>query len=145
MLLKHGDVRMVDKLYLAMPKGARHAAMAQFILKHFAVTPNTDTATKKQRPFLNDPSKHNDIDGAAKDKWFKCKPSPSPDKVFDLQAAVKSLLKRAGDSACMIGSIDMLKALAETAGLPESDVPTNVKAAATVQQARELIAESKSV
>lgn len=134
------DVRVVDALYKALPKGARHAAMGEYILKHFAVIANTDPITKVDRPFLNAPEKHNDLDGAKAEKWFDCKPSKTPDQLFDLQAAVRALLKRAGKSACMVGGTgDTLKALAKAAGIPESDVPA-VKVAATKEEAQAAIA-----
>ena len=68
-------------------------------LQHFAVVANTDPATKKERPFLNAPDKVNDLEGAKADKWYDCKPSQSPDQLFDLQAAVRALLKKAAKSA----------------------------------------------
>ena len=139
---EHNDARMVDRLYLALPKGARHAAMGEYILRYFAVVANTDPATKKERPFLNAPDKMNDIDGAKADKWFDCKPSQSPDQLFDLQAAVRSLLKKAAKSACMVGgNADSLKALASAVGIPEADVPT-VKIAESKEKALAMLAAS---
>lgn len=139
---EHNDARMVDRLYLALPNGARHAAMGEYILRYFAVVANTDPATKKERPFLNAPDKVNDIDGAKSDKWFNCKPSQSPDQLFDLQAAVRALLKKAAKSACMVGgNADSLKALAAAAGIPESDVPT-VKIAESKEKAQAMLAEA---
>lgn len=136
---EHKDARMVDRLYLALPKGARHAAMGEFILKHFAVAANTDPLTKKERPFLNAPDKVNDIEGAKADKWYDCKPSQAPDQLFDLQAAVRALLKKAAKSACMVGgSAESLKALAAAAGIPESDVPT-VKVAESKEKAQAML------
>lgn len=140
---EHKDVRMVDRLYLSLPKGARHAAMGEYILKHFAVIANTDPITKKERPFLNAPDKVNDIEGAKADKWYDCKPSQTPDQLFDLQAAVRALLKKAAKSACMVGgSAESLKALAAAAGIPESDVPV-VKIADTKEKAQEMLAAAK--
>ena len=140
---EHNDARMVDRLYLALPKGARHAAMGEYILQYFAVVANTDPATKKERPFLNAPDKVNDIEGAKAAKWFECKPSQTPDQLFDLQAAVRALLKKAAKSACMVGGdAGSLKALAAAAGIPESDVPT-VKIAESKEKAKELLAEAE--
>lgn len=139
---EHKDVRMVDRLYLALPKGARHAAMGEFILQHFAVVANTDPATKKERPFLNAPDKVNDLDGAKAVNWYEYKPSVTPDHLFDLQSAVRSLLKKAAKSACMVGgNADSLKALAAAAGIPESDVPT-VKIAESKEKAQAMLAEA---
>ena len=137
---EHNDVRMVDRLCLALPKGARHAAMGEYILRYFAVAANTDPATKKERPFLNAPDKMNDIEGAKADKWFDCKPSQTPDQLFDLQAAVRALLKKAAKSACMVGGDNgSLKALAAAVGIPESDVPT-VKIAESKEKAQAMLA-----
>lgn len=141
--MEHMDSRMVDRLYLSLSKGARHAAMGEYILAHFAVSPNTDPATKKERPFVNCASKVNKLDEAKALPWFNFKPSPAVDQLFDLQAAVRALLKRAGNSACMVGGdAGSLAKLALAAGIPASDVPT-VKVAATKADAEQMIAEAK--
>lgn len=142
--MEHKDSRMVDKLYLSLSKGARHAAMGEYILAHFAVIPNTDAAGKKERPFVICPDKVNKLEEAKALFWFNFKPSPAVDQLFDLQAAVRALLKKAGNSACMVGGDQgSLAKLALAAGLPASDVPT-VKVAGTKAEAEKMIAEAKA-
>lgn len=141
----HRDARMVDRLYLSLSKGARHAAMGEYILAFFAVVPNTDPATKKERPFLNASDKVNKLDEATAKNWYDFKPSPTVDQLFDVQAAVRALLKKAGKSACMVGgSPDALLKLAQAVGIPESDVP-NVKRADSREQAEQMLAKATDV
>lgn len=142
--IEHKDVRMVNRLFTCLPKGTRHVAMGEYILAYFAVVPNTDMSSKKEQPFVNAPDKVNDVEGATKMQWFNFKPSPAVDQMFDLQAAVRALLKKAGNSACMVGGdAGSLAKLALAVGLPVSDVPT-VKIAGTKAEAEKMIADAKA-
>lgn len=138
------DIRMVNRLYTSLPKGARHAAMGEYIMAHFAVAPNTSPESKREQPFVNAPDKVNDVEAAKACNWFDFKPSPAVDQMFDLQAAVRALLKKAGKSACMVGGdAATLGKLAAAAGIPSSDVPA-VKVAATKADAEKMLAEARA-
>lgn len=124
-LSQHNDVRLVNRLYLALGKGARHAALTSWLLAYGAVDANTDKATKADSPFVFAKDKTTNAQGAAQDPWYSHKPSKAPDTVLDLQAAVRAILKKASKaSAIEHGDYNMLKAIAVAAGIPESDVPT---------------------
>lgn len=93
---KHGDVGFVNRLFLALPKGARKSAMTSWLLAHGALVPNTDTATKKDKPFNYTKDKTTSVEAAQADPWHSHKPDPEPDQVFDLQKALQALLAKAG-------------------------------------------------
>jgi hypothetical protein len=57
--------------------------------------------------------------------WFNHKPEKTPDQVFDLQMAIRALLKKAGSAPSIKGGdYETLKAIAKASGISESDVPT---------------------
>lgn len=142
--IEHTDIRMVNRFFLAMPKGSRHAAMIEFILCNFAVVPNTDQSTKKDAPFINAPDKVNDLEGAKAKPWYQYKPSPAPDMVMDLQAEVRKLLKKAaGKAAVLSTNKDALAQLAAAVGIAPSDVPTGIALATTKDEAAALTAKAK--
>lgn len=140
--MEHSDVRMVNRLYTNMPKGARHAAMAEWLMLFAAVGPNTG-ANKNEQPFAYDATRANDLDGAKAKEWFTCKKSPPVDMVYDVRKAVMAILSKARlAKATLVNSDDALLKLAEAVGIPPSDVPTGVKIAATRADAEKLIAEA---
>ena len=142
--IEHTDIRMVNRFFLAMPKGSRHAAMIEFLLCNFAVVPNTDQSTKKDAPFANAPDKVNDLAGASAKPWFEYKPRPAPDMVMDLQAEVRKLLKKAaGKSAVLSTNKDALQMLAAAVGIAPTDVPTGIALATTKDEATALVDKAK--
>lgn len=135
---EYKDVGLVNRLYLSLANGARKSAMTSWILAYAAVVANTDSKTAKERPFVcaKDAAgnwlKETKPEAAAQDKWHSHKPDPTPADVFDLQKAVRALLKKAGAAAKLEhGDAETMKALAKAVNIPESDVPTRpvVKAA----------------
>jgi hypothetical protein len=130
---QHGDVRLVNRLYLALGKGARHAALSSWLLAYGAVVASTDKATKAEKPFICAKGadgkwlKVTNPEAAALDPWHSHKPSKSPDMVLDLQGAIRAILKKAKTATSIEhGDLNMLKAVAVAAGIPESDVPTKL-------------------
>lgn len=93
-LKEFGDIGYCNRLYLALSKGARKSAMSSWLLTHGSLVANTgeDKATK---PFIHSKDKTTDVEGAMADPWFDHKPDPKPDEVFDVQAALLALIKRA--------------------------------------------------
>src|ERR1051326_6760687 len=104
-LSKHGDIGFCNKLYLAMPKGARHNALTSWLLTYGSIEANTDTATKAAAPFKYAKEKATDIEGAKADMWFDHKPSPQPDEVFDLAKAVQQVIKKAQGKQLIHGEL----------------------------------------
>lgn len=122
---QHKDTGVVNRLYLAMPKGARSSALASWLLAYGALVPNTDGTTKKEQPFRYSADKATKPEAAAADMWYDHKPEKAVDEVFDLQKAVRMILKKAGAAPKLAhGDANSLKALAAAVGIPESDVPT---------------------
>lgn len=127
-LAEHRDTGPVNRLYLALGKGARHSAMTSWLLAHGSLVANTDSLTKREKPFLFDKEKVTSPDAAELDPWYNHKPSKGPDMVLDLQAAIRSIFKKAMTAPALKGgTVDTLKLLAQAVGIPESDVPTMVK------------------
>lgn len=125
---EHKDTGLVNRLYLALPKGARKAALAAWLLKFCAVVPNTDTKTKGEQPFVYAKDKTTDALAAAQSPWYDYKPEKAVDEMFDLQKAVRGLLTKLAKSAKVehanAEALAALKTLAVSTGIPESDVPT---------------------
>lgn len=100
---QHREVSLVNKLYLALSKGARHAAMTEWLMTFAPVVANTDDATKGERPFVFNEDKCKadaeliELAGKASSMpWYEMKKSPQPDEVFDVLAALKAIVRKAG-------------------------------------------------
>lgn len=91
----HGDVTLVNRLYLAMPKGTRKAALSAWLLQFGKVLANTDKASKKELPFVYNKQGKTDMDGAIANPWYNFKQDKAPDEVLNLNDSIKALLKRA--------------------------------------------------
>lgn len=125
---EHKDTGLVNRLFLALPKGARKTALASWLLAHCAVVPNEDPKTKKEQPFLYAKDKTTDPVAAAQDPWYDHKPDKPVDEAFDLQKAVRAMLgkvmKAHNVEHANAEAFAALKSLAVATGIPESDVPT---------------------
>lgn len=120
---KHKDNGLVNRLYLALPKGARKTAMASWLLAYGALQANTDPKTKNEQPFVYDAKKSTDPLKAAQDPWYDHKPDKSPDEIFDLQKAIKMVIAKAGKATSMKGGdVNTLKALARAVNIPEKEL-----------------------
>lgn len=91
---KHQDPCYINRLYLALAKGARKSALTEWFLTFGRVVANADGKTKAEKPFLYDKAKVTDLLGAAAKPWYECKKEPDPDEVFDVQKAFAALLKK---------------------------------------------------
>jgi hypothetical protein len=110
----HGDIGFVNRLFLALPKGARKAAMTSWLLTHGALKANTE-GDKATKPFVFDKTKTTDVEAGKNDPWFDHKPDQAPDTVFDLQAALMGVLKKAQGKELVHGHLlDQIKELAES-------------------------------
>jgi hypothetical protein len=122
---EHKDTGVVNRLYNALPKGARKTAMASWLLAYAAIVPNTQKESKAEQPFVYARDKSTDALAAAQDMWYSHKPDKAPDQVFDLQKAVRQVIAKA-TKGTTTGTTEQLKALALAVGIPESDVPSMV-------------------
>lgn len=130
---EHKDTGVVNRLYLAMPKGSRSTALASWLLAYGALTPNVAVATKKEQPFSYDKSKDTSPEAAAEDMWYDHKPEKAVDEAFDLQKAIRGILTKASKAKTVThgGATEWaaLKELAVAVGIPASDVPTRMDTA----------------
>jgi hypothetical protein len=98
---EHGEVSLANQLYLAIGDGGHKAALGQWFLNYAKVSANSNPKTKDERPFLFKAEKVTDVESAMINKWYDAVKAPELDKLFDLHAAIESLLKKAtkADSA----------------------------------------------
>lgn len=124
------DTGLVNRLYIALSKGARKSAMASWLMAYAAVVANDHPGTKLTQPFVYSKTKTTDPVKAAADPWYDHKPDAAPDEIFDLQKAVKMVLAKAGKASTLKGGDQAtLVALAGLVGIPASDVPSRPEAA----------------
>ena len=94
---KHGDVTLFNRLYLAMPLGARKSAMTAWAIAFGRVAANTGD-NKKEAPFVYDKAKASNIVDAIANPWYNFSPDKLPDEVFDVRKALTQLVARASKS-----------------------------------------------
>ncbi len=104
-LKAHGDIGFVNRLYLAMGKGARKAALTSWFLTYGSLSANTDGATKADKPFVFSKDKETNVEGASQDPWFDHKPDAAPDTVFDVQKALEAIIKKAKGKELVHGGL----------------------------------------
>ena len=92
---KHGDVRLFNRLYLAMPQGARKSALTAWALAFGKLAANT-AENKKEQPFVYAKEKDSNIPEAIAKPWYMFSPDKQPDEVFDVVKALASIISRAG-------------------------------------------------
>lgn len=127
----HHDITLLNRLYVALPQGARKSAFAEWALKFGACKPN-DGANKKEAPFLND-RRATDLVGAATTPWFTFKPEPTVDNMFDLRGKLQAMMKAAAKAEVIVGMTEeQMQALAVLTG---SEPLVGKKFAATKAQA----------
>lgn len=90
---KCGDIGPVNRLFLALPKGARKNAFAEWALMFGKYVLN-EGATRKEMPFLFGKEKVTNMEGAQDKPWFECKPEQDVLTVVDIPGMVAALLKR---------------------------------------------------
>lgn len=91
----HGDVTVLNALFLAMPQGVRGKALAEWLMAHGKVVANTDKKAAKVAPFMYAKDKVTKLDAAQSKPWYKFAPEPKVAEMFDFQAALASLMARA--------------------------------------------------
>lgn len=128
--MEHRDTGLVNRLFLAMPKGSRGIALADWLLKFVAVKVNTDKTSKAEQPFVYDKDRvgimtPENFEKAEATMWYDLKREKAVDEVFDVQTAFKAMLRRIERSTKVEHfDHDALVHMAKAVGLPESDVPT---------------------
>lgn len=93
-LAEHGDIMPANRLYLAMPKGSKTGAMAEWLLAFGSLVPNEDAVAAKAKPFVHTKDKKVDLVAAAKKPWYEFQPEKAVVDVFDAQAMLIAALQR---------------------------------------------------
>lgn len=104
-LADHGDIGQVNRLYLALGKGARKSALTSWLLAYGSVVANDDKGTMGEAPFKYTKEKTTNVEGAMADPWYDHKPDQAPDEVFDLMKAVEAIIKKAAGKQLVHGEI----------------------------------------
>lgn len=118
---EHGDITLLNRLYLAMPKGSRRNALIEWALKYGKCKLNEDKSTAKDAPLLFNREGSTDLAGANEEPWFNCKPEKDPLEEFDFVAAYNALLRKAtkaGDSGKKIKGQELLDKVKAVGGVP---------------------------
>lgn len=126
----HGDVTLINRLSMALPKSARRNALFAWAL-HFdgKLAMNTDKATKAESPLMHAKGDGTaDIDAAIEMPFWEFAPEPAYVQ-FDLNAAIAALLKKAEGALASekqdtnLVAPDKLAALRLLAGVAPDAVP----------------------
>lgn len=91
---KCGDVGFANRLLLALGKGHRKTALATWFVTFGKLAINLEE-NKKEMPLVFSKEGANDLEGAALVNWFDIKTEPNLDEIFDIKAALASLLRKA--------------------------------------------------
>lgn len=121
---EQGDTMFINRLYLALPKGTRAAALTAWLLQFGGVVANDGTTgkSKAEQPFLHTKDKLVDVEEGMKQPWFDFKPDPAPDKVYDVLALLMKVVKGAkGKEQVVHGELlSAVAALIETGSISSS-------------------------
>lgn len=133
----HGDVTLMCRLLLALPKSTRRNALAQWAVKFGKFTPNEDVNTMKERPLDFDKSAKTDFDGAqAMPFWdFKNVKEGTTEWLFSnfIEGVMKSLANHAAqqgpEGQKAKAAFDALSSVTEALAItPAAPLPAGVAA-----------------
>lgn len=104
------DVTPLCNLYLGLAKG-HHVLFADWALLHGAIKVNPDKTKRAVLPFVLDRAKAWDIEGAKSVMWNEAASSAKKalSETYDLQAAVRAMLKRASGVCTPEQLVDLRK------------------------------------
>jgi len=138
-LQAHGDIGFVNRLYVALGKGHRRAALSSWLMAYGALAPNTDKETHLTAPFKFDKTKTTRADAAEEDCWYNHKPDPQPAFVFDLQKAIEQVIKRASSKNAQVLHGELLTPLQGLVSMLHS--AARLEAPGALPEASEEVAE----
>ena len=123
----NGDVRVVNRFYLALSQGVRKAAMTAWMLNCMAVSANGDKATKAEQPFKFARDKATSIPKGEAKPWYEYKPEPKPDEMIDAKGLMQAMLNKiasakAGVHQCSQEALDQC---ADAFGLKRIRLPAS--------------------
>lgn len=90
----NGEVSLANKLWHALPKGARRNALVEWFLKYGKISVNTNKEQAKEFPLVFRKDGKTDISGAQAQPWYDCKPEKAPIEEFDFSAALARMIKQ---------------------------------------------------
>lgn len=137
---KCGDVGVMNRLYLALPKGARHVAMTSWLTQFGGVMANTAEG-KESTPFIKDKNKVVDMEGGEDTPWFECKPSASPDEVVDFYSLVMRVITKKTKQGQEVKNAALLARLAPILAQYKEEIDANADSDAVDETAEETTAE----
>lgn len=119
---EHGDIMPLNRLVNVLRRG-QHQAFVSWALAYTKVSVNRDKGTMDKMPLSYAKDKKHDQEGATANPWwnFADTKEAAVAKAFDLQAAVKALLKKASGNVSEATLAD-LKKIAEIAHVDASEV-----------------------
>lgn len=91
---QHKDPVFINRLFISLHQGARKSALTGWLIEYGMCSANVGD-NKKEMPFKYDGEKTLNMAEAAQNPWYTFKLDPEPDMVFDVQAALRQLLKKA--------------------------------------------------
>lgn len=92
---KHGDVTLANRLFDALPKGARRLALAEWFLAFGKLAANADKLTVKAGVhFVYAKGKTTDLVGGEETPWYEMKKEADVATAFDVQAELARLLAK---------------------------------------------------
>lgn len=107
---EHGDVTLINKLYLCMPQGSRKRALAEYLMAFGNVLANTNRSEAREAPFVYTKDKKFDVTLAAATMWYDFAPEPEVADMFDVRAALHSVIqraKKASEQGTKISDLDL--------------------------------------
>lgn len=97
-LQEHGDIGPINRLHLALSKGARKAAMLDWASKYGKLSLNVGKDAK-ETPFLYNKEGKTNLQGANDEPWFDCKPDDEVPTQFSLKQLIAMAIKKEESSA----------------------------------------------
>jgi hypothetical protein len=128
---KHGDITLMNRLLMAMPKSTRRNALAQWAVAFGKFQPNEDKSTAESAPLAFAKSKTTDITAAlAKPFWdFRNVREGTSEWLFSdyIQGVMKTLaahaIKEGPEAAKAKAALDAVKGVTEALAVPVSGEP----------------------
>ena len=102
---EHGDTTLADRLFSAMPKGARRVMLADWFVAFGKMrTLDKSDAEDKARiengaHFAFDKVRSTDMEGASEKQWHEMRKAQEASEAFDAQKAVQGVLSRLNAAA----------------------------------------------
>lgn len=135
---KCGDVGYLNRLYLALSKGARHVAMTDWMTQFAGVSAN-EGESKDTTPFIKDKNKVVDLEGGDDMPWYECKPSLKPSGVLDYYALFMKAATRKGKKDQAVKNAAVLQRVLDTLKAYNDEIRANASTEGVEETADETL------